>query len=517
MATANAQITVENEIVNVDIPVTFSVKDLNSDDTESFVFQLVLKADNTGYTITEFNGEELYQVFTLIKNKNQWEAERKLALQQRLWIYEAARAIEDKFDSVIWYAPYNEQYYFYVVDGAWTNYFLNYDTRHLQNSGTNMGLVDSKGNVIIPMEYDLIGSIGFFKNNLVEVTKDGKVGYFDIERKQLVVEPVYDLIVPYHQNSFAIVKQDSVYGWLSNDFTYQPGLPGKHAERWIKDFEYLKQPIRLKADNHTFCEIPSAEHTGNGIIVPPSYLSKHGIFDAIEGNISTTDVPINGWTDYKETTGSFLETITDNIHAVITTVRERYLEGREEFYVSSTVMFVNPQHDTLRVANINGEEISMHTIDTTLLEVRTPHDFWFDEYDASAETNLYEHTYFSITNDRDITPLSSKRLFAQTEFVKLDSSYLTGLFMVYNSETQRQEPASFLSAKTITFMRDEILASYGYTFPDNERVEHFKNIVNWYSPQHTTIEAFESDMTAIDQHNLAFLNKVLARMQKPLT
>ena len=115
-------------------------------------------------------------------------------------------------------------------------------------------------------------------------------------------------------------------------------------------------------------------------------MSKHGIFDEIEGNISTTKVPVNGWTDYKETTGSFLESITEGIQAVVTTIRERYLDGREEFYNSSTLVFVNEKLDTLHVATISGEEVSMHPIDSTLLEVRTPHDFWFGEYEAGDES-----------------------------------------------------------------------------------------------------------------------------------
>jgi hypothetical protein len=268
---------------------------------------------------------------------------------------------------------------------------------------------------------------------------------------------------------------------------------------------------------HTFCEIPSADQTGNGLIVPPSYLSKHGIFNEIEGNISTTKVPVNGWTDYKETTGSFLESITESIQAVVTTIRERYLDGREEFYNSSTLVFVNDKLDTLHVASISGEEVSMHPIDSSLLEVRTPHDFWFGEYEAGDESNLYQHTYFSIGSNNEITQLKSNRLYPQTQFVMLDSSYLTGNFLVYSSITQKEEPTNFLSVRTLTFMRDEILASYGYTFHDKEKIAQFQQIGTWYTPRYLKLEEFENKMTTIDRYNLKFLNKILDLIQKPLS
>ena len=516
-AFANANITFHNDQVKVEIPITFQVKDLPSNDKESYTFEMWLTTKDRTFNITQLDGEGLYQAFVHIKSRNEWEADRKLALQERLWIYENARKLEERFDSVIWYTTYNSQNYFYVVDGSWNNYFLDYDSRHLQNKGILMGLVDSKGDTIVPVAYDLIGSIGFEDENLVEVTLDGKVGYFDVAKKEVLVVPEFDLIIPYGRDHvWAIAKQDSIYGWLDGQFSYHQGFPSEKVREWVTKFEFLKQNIRLKPDMHTFCEIPSAEQTGNGIIVPPSYLSKHGIFDEIEANISTTTVPVNGWTDYKETTGSFLETINEGIQAVVMTIRERYLDGREEFYNSSTLVFVNERLDTLHVASISGGELTMHAIDSTLLEVRTPHDFWFSEYEACDETNLYQHTYFSITDNKEIIQLKSNRLYPQTQFVMLDSTYLMGNFLVYSSVTQKEESTTFLSVRTLTFMRDEILASYGYTFREKEKTAHFQQLGNWYTPRFAKVEQFERELTYIDRYNLKFLNKILELIQKPL-
>jgi hypothetical protein len=512
---ANAKITMEKEVVMVEIPTLFRLKELSSPDTASFTLVMLLTPVDDSFTITEVNGEEFYQQFQQIKNRNQWQAERKLAEKERSWIYENARNLEPKFDSVIWYTVYLQEKYFYVVEGNWQNYFINYDTRGQKNTDVLMGLASAQGELIIPMEYDLIGTPGFVRRNIVEVKKNGKYGYFDLEQKQLVVDPVYDVIVPFEgEGAFAVVKKDSTYGWLDGHYKFTPGFASKRMEEWYTNFDYLKQPVKLIPANYTFCEIPSPDHAGSGIIIPPSYFSSNGIFDEIEGGISTTSVPVNGWTEYKEATGSFLERIGNNMLAVVTTIRERYIEGREEFYTRNEVVFLDKNNEKLGSARISGEQVSMHPIDSTLLEVRAPHEYWFMEEGACEESNLYKHTYFSISANREITELQSARLYPQTQFIKLDSSYLTGKFIVYNAETDNGDETTFLSVKTITYMRDEILAAYGYK-PENAGENYFSYLRNGSTPTYTRVEDFEAQLTEADRHNLAFLNKVLALLQPP--
>lgn len=509
---ANARITIGSEMIKVEIPTTFRVEALQTNDTAAVTLVIWLAPKDKSYRITQVDGEEFYQAFTRINNSTQWEAAEKLAIAERSQIYDNARALEASYDSVIWYTTVGTNTYFYVVQGTWNNYFLDYNSIHLKNTGVSMGLVDAKGEVIIPLEYDLIGSIGFERSDLVEVTKDGKVGYFNIATKQLVT-PMFDLIIPYdRENAFALVKNDSTYGWIDNRFNYSTGFVSERMKQWLTNFEFLRQSITLQPDRYNFCEIPAREHVGNGIIAPPSYLSKYGIFDEIEGGISTTSFPMNGWTEYIEISDSFLETVTDNLRAVVTTIRERYLEAREEFYTSSSLLFVNNTYDTLGAASISGEQVSMHPIDSTLIEVRTPQDYWFMEYDASEENNLYHHEYFAISPEGRITKLKCDRLFAQTQFVKLDSSYLTGEFTVYNDQNDER---TFLSEKTITFMRDEILASYGYRFPTEERDNAFSHLRKPDEQRYTTLEEVEPQMSDIDKRNLAFLNAVLSRFPKP--
>lgn len=503
----DATLTIEKEHVKVEIPTRFSVKELDSQDTAAYTLVLWLsRGERDGYVISIFDGEPFYQAFLQIKNRNQWEAGQETALEDRFPIYEKARELEKTFDSVIWYVPYMNANYFYVVRGTWRNDFLNTITPK-RDTTARMGLVDGDGNIIIPIEYSLVGAINFLPNYLVEVTKAGKVGYFDFARRKLVVPAVYDIIIPY--NTQYVVKNGSAYGWLDDRFIYHEGFSSVAAENWVKNFEFLKQPVLIAPIRQAFCEIPSEDYAGNGILPMPSYLSKYGVFKEIESDISTTDVPLHGWSEYRELTGTALEKISDRFTALITGFRERYLEGREEFYDESKVVLLNNQQDTLSISRYGISSIVLHRIDSNLLEVRGQPSYSMD--DSFLEMNLPAYHYLSLSGNT-VTRLPSDRQFPQTQHVRLDSSYLMGEFHVWNNDTHAEQTTSFLSEKTITYMRDELLASNGYRFPEVERVQEFV-YHPWYTPKYTDLVECEAQMSAIDRYNLAFLNRVLERMK----
>lgn len=503
----------ENKAAMVEIPATFRVKELNSTDTASQPLIMRIDKNENGFTIAQVNGEEFFQAFTKIKNKNQWKAMQKQALEDRSLIYENARYLEEKFDSVIWFTKYRNQNYFYVVDGGWSNYFLDRNESE-RIEDTRMGLVDADGQIIIPIEYDLIGTIGFDNKDLVEITKDGKHGYFSLAQKVMVVDPVFDLIVPYDQEEiWLLVRQDTTYGWIDNQYLYTQGLPSEEIKTYLKNYDFLKRPVTLSTKNGSACEIPTEEYIGNGIIIPPSYLSIHGIFNEIEVGFVTNEMTMNAWTEYKETQGSFLETLSSNIRAVVTSIRERYLEGREEFYENNKVIFIDKNNTQLSTVDIYGEQASIQAIDSTLIEVRNPHDYWFLEEDASEETNLTHHSYIAISEKYEITQLKSRRLFPQTEFVKLDSSYITGNFIVYDYSTDKEKNTTFLSTKTLTHMKNEILASYGFDFEDKELNERFE-YVRKEKGLRLSFDQFEVLMSDIDEYNLNFLNKILTHLEE---
>ncbi len=312
------------------------------------------------------------------------ECRAKLEMRKREPIYTLAKVLQANFDSVVWYTTYKEQRYFYAVNGNWIGYNNRWEKRQ-GNPDCKMGLIDDEGNIVIPVAYDLVGTLGFHFEDQVEVKKDGKVGYFSISEKQLTIPTEYDMIIPYGKDAvFAIVKKDTEYGWIDEAYQFKSGFPSAEAEKWVSSFAFLPKDLKLKGDSViSFAEVPNAEGAGSGIVMPPSYLVKTGIFNEVIVGISTTQVPLNGWTDYLVTDGTVLEKITDKIEAVLTTITERYLDGREEFYTYNRLAFVNDKFDTLAVSDVpTSGKISFKQIDSTLLELK------FDASNFEGATSL---------------------------------------------------------------------------------------------------------------------------------
>lgn len=512
MRFAEADISIQGEEIRVTIPGVFKTNGLENQAMSNVMLQFWLSPADKSYVITKLDVDDFYNTFMRMKNNNEWGIKGKTAVESRLPIYAKARELEAKFDTVIYYATYKNHDYFYVAEGEWINHALGRESGGEQGTEIKMGLADADGELIIPLEYDLIGTIGFERPDLVEVKRNGKFGYFDILARALVVEPKYEMIIPAtFDNVFAIVTQDTTSGWLTNYYEYQEGFPSDDVKQWFDNYTYLRKHLRLAAGHQVFCEIPSEKYAGNGIVMPPSYLVKHRVFDEVEHGIITTEVPLHGYTEYKESQGSWFRRITDGFNALTTSIQERYLAGREEFYNSTTILFLDNDYDTLGEAQLSGTEISMRAIDSTLLEVKTPHDWWFMEEAVCEETNLYLHKYFAIGEQGSIRELKSNRLFPETEFVRLDSSYITGQFLVYDRVLEAEVPTSILSMKTLTSMRDEILACYGYSFPETDMAKQYD--ARWYLPVYANLEEVTDLLNDIDRHNFEFLEGIITAMQ----
>jgi hypothetical protein len=506
-----ATVTAGTDAFKVTVPVSFRSRDLEKSFEEKTSLVIWLKPDKNSFAISRLDGDEFYTTFARLKNDIEWLVDRQVEITRRKPYYDIAKAIQQNYDSVIWFTEWKGAPYFYVVSGDWINSFRNYDGAKSQNA--RMGLVDQDGNVVIPVEYDLIRTLSFDLDGITEVKRAGKTGYFDLVRKTEVVPPVYDMVIPYRKNDiFCIVRRDSVYGWYDNSFTFSPGFPSAETERFVKDFTFLPKRLRLAAGHYALCEIPSEQHAGHGIIMPSSYLVMTGIFSEFISGISPTPFPLEGWTDYVETEGSVFTRITEGVSALITTVRERYLEGRQEFYEHNRLAFIGPALDTLAVTSIGaGGAVNITRIDS-LLEVRYAIDeeYYFEGSYWPDVVPLYQ--YFVLSADMKVTPLKTPRSFAQTQFVILDSSYFRGSFRHF-TVTEKDglthygyDSIPFISTKTVRFMRDEILASYGFKFDDEELNQWFYAFRDL--PRRSR-EEIEQLLTDTDRHNVVFLESLL--------
>lgn len=133
---------------------------------------------------------------------------------------------------------------------------------HYVRIGNKYGLIDSSGNIVIPVEYEKIDDI--YKSGLSLVYKSSKIGVFDSKNKNLLLPLIYDSIfISYNVHSF--------YDEVSRIVAYSNGVgnlfnkKGELLDSNITDMEVYKfkslskyyfdlcsYPLQLMIQNHTF-------------------------------------------------------------------------------------------------------------------------------------------------------------------------------------------------------------------------------------------------------------------------
>ncbi|NBP69858.1 MAG: hypothetical protein EBU52_14060, partial [Cytophagia bacterium] len=83
---------------------------------------------------------------------------------------------------------------------------------------------------------------------------------------------------------------------------------------------------------------------------------------------------------------------------------------------------------------------------------------------------------------------------------------------VYSNDAQDWEERDFLSAYTLNYMRDEILAANGLRFDESSANTTF-NYLQEGKEVSDNREAAIAAMNEIDRYNYEFLSKILALMQ----
>lgn len=479
----------------VTIPVT-----ITSIGNESHVQSIFLWLEPNGdsFSITRLAAEVFYQnyfqAFSEIRfQKELREQEEKLQVH-----FEYARELQKSYDSVIWFATWNDTSYYYVIKGEWNENSIKNPDQY------EMGLVNETGRVIVPPAFDLVGSIGITFPDIIEITLQGKVGYYSLSGTELV-PPIYDVVIPYiTPETKAIVKADTTIGWLDKNFVYHSGYPWPEVQQYVKDLRFLDTPIRFGKDTQVICNALDMEKISDGTIIPPNYLVKYGMFSPIMSGFVTGFHGSPGYVEYIQKQSFNTFDLAETVKIVIANFKSRFLDGREEFYHSNDLVLIDQNLDTLSTAHLWGESIELKRIDSVLLEVKQMYESW--EPDELGTLNFPYYDYFQIQNNK-LIPLESKRVHRMTEFVKLDSSYFTGNFKLYDFETDQEIEVTFLPTSFFEGLREEILASYGYRFKDPKTIKKFE-YHNWYSPRFNTYQEVFEIASEIDKHNLKFIETI---------
>ena len=510
-----ATITISDSIF-VRVPVSFSADSAGTKTERLTNLEMTLVQMDTTFKITRWNGESFYEEFWAYSNAIEAGQTALHIEESRGQLFARALELQQQFDSVIWVSGIGTtKNYYYVVSGQWEQ---PYSEKPLPVWQYQMGLVDETGKEIVPVAFDLIGMPG--DDDRIEVRKNNLYGLYQLSTGKELLPSEYAWIVPYNQDGTnVLVKKDTLLGWIDEQWAFHAGLPNKEAEEYIRQFKFLPDEIKLNKDDATFLEIPSERQAGKGVLIPDSYYTYFGIFDEIENDFVMEIFNEEAGVEYKEARLSFFEKITGAFSALISDARDAYVYSREGFYDHQKVTFINSKGEFITTHDLREKgKLAFRMIDDTHLEVKiSPSEEVTGDYmePAEGEINTPQYVYFAADGDQALIPLETNRWHACTAFAKLDSSYVTGNFTVYDEEGTSTE-ATFLSTATLTSMRNEILADYGYIFQNPDVLENFK-YRDWYKPQYASVADFEEELSEIDRHNLNFLEKILGPVDTSTT
>lgn len=505
-------ITQESGDIRVDFTAQFTSVDPNNMLQKEAQFTLWLSNIQGRLVITNIDAMSFYNGYQGAVFELQTMKYRERDLASRKIFFDQARMLQQTYDTVIWYTQYNDSIYYYVVNGEWQNFFM-VDNGE-RSTSAKMGLVGESGRVIVPPAYDLVGTISFETENVVEVKKDNLVGHFAMDGKE-IAPAVYEWIIPYAQDGvYALVKKDSEIGWLDNSYVHHAGFPSDEAKKYIDEFGYLGKNIEISYTTMPTAEVIDVNYMGRGIVVPPTYFVQAGVLNEIISDIYTGENSF-GWGGIEkiETEGSMFEKISDKFSALLVMLNDHYLEGREGFYQRTNLTFVDDQHQLTTSFTMPSGKISFNRIDSTLMEVRLSREGESNRYEGEMEDDQWDvpfYQYFRIENG-SVTQLKSRRSYRFTEFVRIDSSYLEGTFHIWEEESGTVKTQDFPFTQSLEWMRNEILADYGYDFADPETKKHF-SYYEWYKPTHSSYGDIYGLMSETDLHNLQFLEKIIGTL-----
>jgi len=504
------------------VPVSFS--HVNMDAKQSVITFTIHKVGEHQFKIAAVKTDVFskdYLVYS-ITVRSKTVPEDAIYSQITLAAFKTADKLKARYDSVLWFEHINKKTWFYVIEGTLNKgfYWLN-EHKHDYKPTYKMGLVNPELKEVIPAEYDLIHNIGGTIQGLIEVEKDSKKGFYNLDGK--VILPVnYDQIFPLKaDDNLALLRNGDDYFYLKGDSTVSDK---------IQDFKLadVLPKIKTYGDSYTLSDESSTnimEYNDRGdftsLVVAPSYLVDWGILN----QFVTFENPLRKpGSDNEEIDGSGSIEIkyegakkdeSNWFESAFYSLYNDYLGGRSGLYVSKHVLMVDKKQNRILAFDapayegpgdgggpgLSGKcnENSLRAINDSLFEFKTTAQLFQNTLTDTIDEAPYYH-YLHIKNGK-LEALPNERAFGCTKYVKLDDSYLQGCYVINGKAIDRATPA------IIQYMKNEIYASYLYKFKNDAWNTVFIDRFN--DPDNKSNASVDDSLTVIDKYNISWLNQKL--------
>ncbi len=505
----DAEIAFVNErLSNVTIPITFRHKKLP--DYEASLKLEIVKDSEKHFKITAFNGEELFSDYVAFENaiKTKMFEEDEIFSPETLLAFKTSEQLKSKYDSVLWFSYIGNETYYYVVNGKWEVYDNLYnksaDKKH------QIGLVNSELKEIIPAEYDLIHNIGGTFEHLVEVEKEGKKGFFNLEGK-IVIPVIHDQIIPVEDSvNLGIASIGSDYFWIRKDFSLSEKDSSIRITDILKKVTGFARSSTIRGETvNNLLEFNSREHHA-ALYLAPSYLVDWKLLPVMKQfkNPRRKKVEFYDISSSVELQFAKRKEASSWVETIFYSIRDNYIGGRSDFYESKNVLMVDSKNNKVYGYQVDSEfasekcnEFNLKALADTLFELKTT-EYIDLPVGKKYLVNMPVYHYLSVRNAQ-LEELPSKRKFSFTKYTRLNDSYLQGCFIFDDKQIDK------LPAELLSFMKMEIYAEYDFNFPDEKWRKTFTEQMDDYTPKHSDVDSY---LTDIDRYNISWLNQ---RLKEP--
>ncbi len=532
-----------SELIVANIPAKFSHDSLT--DRQSV---LILKIHRTAANqfkilqvdarkfLADYGAYEAYVKSKTLSDKDKYSPETLAA-------FKTATQLKSRYDSVIWFAHVDKKVFFYVVKGKWD---LDKDISRYRNINRykdsviepyKMGLVDPDLKEVIPVEYDLIHNISATFPGLVEVEKDNKRGFYDLNGK-IVVPVNYDQVFPIEDDiNLAVLRNGSDYFYLKKDM----GISEK-VDIKISDFFSKIKNIGNRFDLYTnalsvVTEYNSRKENG-AVYIPPSYLTDLNMIEKMKDFKNPlrkgSDDDDNGDVHEKYEVGfsGTNKEAANWLEASFYSIRDYFLGGRTEFYDKKNIVIVDKKNDRVFTQDIQVDYTpgdgtaalegicdvnSIKVINDSLFEVKAGATLSLDLYDTTKYVDGGPYYHYLAIKDNKLVELPDNRNFGFTKYVKMDDSYLNACYTMLVGtgffDKREKKIIDHITPEMLRYMKNEIYADYRYQFKDKRWINVFEEMASYNMGDNKSNNANVDDsLTEIDKYNISWIN---SRLNKP--
>ena len=504
----------------VDIPVSFT---RDSMDTETSVITFIIhKAADHQFKIVAVKTAVFLKGYIAYANevRNKIMRETTTFSPITLAAFKTAETLKAKYDDVLWFDHINNKTWFYVIKGKLNDDFYQTDAKKADYKPTyKMGLVNPDLKEIIPAEYDLIHNINGTIPGYIEVEKDGKKGFYNLNGK-LVLPVNYDQIFPLNDDeNLALLRTGDDYFYLKKDSTITEKLPDFNIADVLPKIKKFNDSYTLSDESSRDVMEYNDRTDLTSLIVAPSYLVDLGMLDQfvnfknpLRKRGDNEDLEANGSIEIKYKGNK--EDESNWFESVFYSLYDNYLGGRSGLYITKHVLMVDKKQNRILAfkadsydgigeggGELSGKcnENSLRAVNDSLFEFRTTTEV--DQMmlkDTMDEAPNYH--YLHVVNGK-LVALPNERIFGCTKYIKLDDNYMQGCFVVNGQQVDHITPA------ILEYMKNEIYASYRYKFKNTAWNDAFEGRFNTADDKMNT--SVDDSLTVIDKYNINWINEKL--------